>query len=155
VAPGAVNVIPGLARLSLDIRSSEDADRVLAVSDILGGIEAICKRRGLRSSAAQTHESRAVACSPSLMTQLESAVAAQGVPSLRLPSGAGHDAMALADLTQVGMLFVRCQGGISHNPAESITMADAELGARALLHFVRNFTPKENEILPHSEFKES
>jgi len=64
------------------------------------------------------------------------------VTPLALPSGAGHDAMALAGLVDVGMLFVRCKGGISHNPAEAISMEDAEIGAAALLRFIRDFAPK-------------
>ncbi|HTS83852.1 MAG TPA: M20/M25/M40 family metallo-hydrolase, partial [Usitatibacter sp.] len=58
----------------------------------------------------------------------------------RLPSGAGHDAMILARVTDVGMMFVRCgAGGVSHNPAETVSVEDAELAYRALLDFVRAF----------------
>jgi allantoate deiminase len=142
VAPGAVNVIPGLVRFSLDIRAAEDDLRRQAVDDILRGLEAICQRRGLRLDAAQTHDNRSTACAPWIMAQLERAIAAQGVAPLSLPSGAGHDAMVLAELTDAGMLFVRCAGGVSHNPAESISMEDAEIGAAALLRFIRDFTPK-------------
>jgi allantoate deiminase len=142
VAPGAINVIPGLVRFSLDIRAAEDDRRRQAVDDILRGLEAICRRRGLRLDVAQTHDNRSTACAPWIMAQLERAVAAQGVAPLSLPSGAGHDAMVLAELTDAGMLFVRCAGGVSHNPAESISMEDAEIGAAALLRFIRDFTPK-------------
>jgi hydantoinase/carbamoylase family amidase len=141
VAPGAVNVIPGLARFSLDIRAAEDGDRRQAEEDVLREIEALCRRRSLELRVTRTHDSASTACAPWLMAQLEASVAAQGATSIRLPSGAGHDAMALAALTDVGMLFVRCAGGISHNPAESITPEDAEIGARALLHFIRHFQP--------------
>jgi acetylornithine deacetylase/succinyl-diaminopimelate desuccinylase-like protein len=54
-----------------------------------------------------------------------------------LPSGAGHDAMAMADLTDVGMLFVRCAGGVSHNPEEAMTLEDADIATRVLLTFLR------------------
>ena len=60
----------------------------------------------------------------------------------KLPSGAGHDGMAMIDLADIGMLFVRCEKGISHNPAEAITLADAETGARVFLRFIENFDPK-------------
>lgn len=142
VAPGAVNVIPGLARFSLDIRAAEDADRRLAQQDVLAEIDALCRRRGLTLRVTRTHDNASTTCAPWLMAQLEAAVTAQGIPPIRLPSGAGHDAMALVALADVGMLFVRCAGGISHNPAESITAEDAEIGARALLHFIRHFEPK-------------
>lgn len=137
--PGAVNVIPGRAEFSLDLRSAEDEERARAAIDILRGIGAICQRRGVTIEAKRTHDSRATVCAPWLMAQLDRAVAAQGLAVRRLPSGAGHDAMALAEITDVGMLFVRCRGGISHNPAEAITPEDAEIGAAALLDFIRHF----------------
>jgi allantoate deiminase len=142
VAPGAVNVIPGLVRFSLDIRAADDADRQAAASGVLREIRESCARRGLKLHATPTHDSPSTSCAPWLMTQLGHAVAAQGVTPTRLPSGAGHDAMALADLVDVGMLFVRCKGGISHNPAESVTAEDVALGVGALYRFIRDFTPK-------------
>ncbi|HXY99425.1 MAG TPA: allantoate amidohydrolase [Stellaceae bacterium] len=141
VAPGAINVIPGRAAFSLDLRAAEDEERRRAAGDILGGLEAICARRGVGLEVTETHDGPAARCAPWLMAQLERAVAAQGLAVRRLPSGAGHDAMALAALTDIGMLFVRCRGGISHNPAEAIAGEDAEIGAAALLHFIRHFAP--------------
>jgi allantoate deiminase len=72
---------------------------------------------------------------------MDAAVAAQGLRVRRLPSGAGHDGMALKAITDITMLFVRCRGGVSHNPAEAITEEDAAAGARALLHFLSHFAP--------------
>ena len=69
------------------------------------------------------------ACAPRLMAQMDRAVASQGFRVRRLPSGAGHDGMALGAITDICMLFVRCKGGISHNPLESITEDDAAAGA--------------------------
>ncbi|MEO7402448.1 MAG: M20/M25/M40 family metallo-hydrolase, partial [Burkholderiales bacterium] len=88
-------------------------------------------------------ENGMAACAPWLMTQMDRAVAAEGVAVRRLPSGAGHDGMALITLVDICMLFVRCEKGISHNPAEAITEADAGAGARALLSFMTDFQPKE------------
>jgi OHCU decarboxylase len=141
VTPGAINVIPGAVQLSLDIRAPTDMSRRAATEEVLRGIEEVCRRRGVSLQTTPTHDGAATACAPWLMAQIQAAVVAQGVRPLELPSGAGHDAMALAALCDVGMLFVRCKGGISHNPAESITAEDAEIGARALLHFIRHFTP--------------
>ena len=59
----------------------------------------------------------------------------------KLGSGAGHDAMAIIDLVDVGMLFLRCEKGISHNPAEAISLEDLEIGARVFLRFIENFKP--------------
>jgi allantoate deiminase len=74
-----------------------------------------------------------------LVTALEAAVARAGITPHRLPSGAGHDGLAIAALCPIAMLFVRCKGGISHNPAESITTRDADVATRILLDFLRHF----------------
>jgi len=60
----------------------------------------------------------------------------------RLPSGAGHDGMAIQAIADIAMLFVRCKGGVSHNPAEAISQDDAGIGAKVLLHFIENFSGK-------------
>ena len=80
------------------------------------------------------------------MRRLGEAVEAEGFEVRELPSGAGHDAMAMAGLTDIGMLFVRCRDGISHHPAESMTVADAEVAARVLLRFLERFDPEEREV---------
>ncbi len=75
------------------------------------------------------------------MDQLAAAVRGEGLAERRLSSGAGHDAMAMVDLADVGMLFVRCEGGISHSPAEAVTPADAASAAAVMLRFIRDFKP--------------
>jgi allantoate deiminase len=82
------------------------------------------------------------------MDQIDRAIAAEGVAPLRLPSGAGHDGMAMIALADIGMIFVRCAGGISHNPAEAITEEDASTGARILLRFIRDFRPHSRGAAP-------
>lgn len=140
--PGAVNVIPGGAVFTIDLRSPDDATRHTASAAILGDIEAIAGRRGLTVTVEQSHDAAATLCAPGLISQLSEAVGRCGVQPLKLPSGAGHDAMAVAALCPVGMLFTRCREGISHNPAESITVEDADLSMRVLLNFIRHFDPK-------------
>ncbi len=76
-----------------------------------------------------------------MQRQIAAAIEAEGVPVRHLPSGAGHDGMALIDVAPIGMLFVRCKGGISHHPAEAITLADAATGTRVLARFILAFTP--------------
>ena len=137
--PGAVNVIPGNAVFTIDLRSPDDAARNAAAGAILGDLEAIAGRRGLSVTVERTHNAPAVQCAPGIIAQLSEAVRRCGVEPRRLPSGAGHDAMAVAALCPVGMLFTRCRDGVSHNPAESITVEDADLSVRVLLDFVRNF----------------
>ena len=86
----------------------------------------------------------AAACAPALVERLEAAVARQGIRPCRLPSGAGHDGLAIAALCPIGMLFVRCRGGVSHHPAESITPEDADAAVRVLLDFLRHLEPEAN-----------
>lgn len=131
--PGAVNVIPGSVRFTIDLRAADDGARLAALADLDRRLWAIAERRDLRVSQQEIHENGATPCSPRLMDALARAVEAAGLPVHRLMSGAGHDAMALAAVTEVAMLFVRCAGGISHNPAESITPADARMAAQVLL----------------------
>jgi len=104
-------------------------------------MQAICARRKVALKMDPTHEGRTAACAPWLREQIGQAIAAERLPVRELSSGAGHDGMALVDLTDIGMLFVRCKGGISHNPAEAITLEDADTGARVFLRFIENFRP--------------
>ncbi|MBN8992935.1 MAG: allantoate amidohydrolase [Rhizobiales bacterium] len=141
--PGATNVIPGMVSFTLDIRAPSDPHRKMAVADIVRRIEAIAKRRDLVLQLDVTHENRTVPCAPWLKAQVADAVAAEGFGVFELPSGAGHDGMAMIDVADVAMIFVRCRGGISHNPAEHVETADADAGARVLLRLVENFRPRE------------
>jgi len=137
VRPGAVNVIPARVDFALDARAPEDAARrtlVAAITEACGGIAA---RRGVRFAIETTMDSPATPMDPRLAALLEDAVREAGVPPLRLLSGAGHDAVAMAQLAPAAMLFVRCKGGVSHNPAESITAEDADVAVRVLVTAVR------------------
>lgn len=143
VPNGSVNVIPGRCQLSLDIRAADDATRDAAVADILEGAAAICARRGIELHTELLVRAAAAPCAPWLMEQFSAATARAGVTPFALPSGAGHDAMAMAAMTDVAMLFTRCgNGGISHNPLEVMTADDAEISAQVLLDFLRNFRAK-------------
>ncbi|MCG2586042.1 allantoate amidohydrolase [Massilia sp. TS11] len=140
VPNGSVNVIPGHCQLSLDIRAADDAVREAAVEDVLNGIRRICAKRQITWQITPIVSAPAVPCAPRLMDQLGQAVERVGLPRYDLLSGAGHDAMAMAALTDVAMLFVRCgNGGISHNPLETMTNDDAELAGQVLLDFLRNY----------------
>jgi len=139
VEPGAVNVIPGLARFSLDVRSPRDEWRRRAVSDIHDAATAIATRRGVETVLQPVHEAPAYVCDAGIVAGFDRALAALGQPAFHLPSGAGHDTMVMGSLAPAGMLFVRCAGGVSHNPAESITGADGELALAALTRFAVEF----------------
>ena len=141
--PGATNVIPGQVHFTMDLRAPTDTHRKRAVADIVRQIEAIAKRRHLALQVDVTHENRTVPCAPWLKAQVAAAVAAEGYPVFELPSGAGHDGMAMVDIADIAMLFVRCRGGISHHPDEHVDLADADAGARVLLRVIENFRPRD------------
>jgi OHCU decarboxylase len=143
VPNGSTNVIPGRCVFSLDIRAAVDAIRDAAVADILQHIASVCTRRNIDYKAEQTVAAPAAPCAPWLMKQLSAATERAGVRPFQLASGAGHDAMTIAKMTDVAMLFTRCgNGGISHNPLETMTADDAEVSAQILLDFLRNFKEK-------------
>jgi allantoate deiminase len=141
--PGATNVIPGQAHFTIDMRAPTDTHRNRAVTEMVRQIEAIAKRRKLELQLDVTHENRTVPCAPWLKTQVAEAVAAEGYPVFELASGAGHDGMAMVDIADVAMVFVRCRGGISHHPDEHVEVADADAGARVLLRLIENFRPRQ------------
>src|SRR5712671_8479 len=139
--PGATNVIPGQVSFTIDVRSASDAHRKLAVADIVRQIETIARRRKLLLQVDVTHDNRTVPCAPWLRRQVADAIAGEGYRVFELPSGAGHDGMAMIDVADVAMVFVRCRGGISHHPDEHVALADADAGAHVLLRLIENFRP--------------
>lgn len=125
VHPGAVNVIPGRADLSLDLRAETDGARDGAWAAIEAGLFALAGRRGLGLSVRETHAANSCAVAPWLRAAVEAGIAATGdAAPMPLWSKAGHDAMAVAELADYAMLFIRCTGGVSHHPAEHVTEAD-------------------------------
>ena len=141
--PGAFNVIPGAIEFSMDIRAETSASRDAAVAAISDAIHAIAAARGLSASVTLMQALAESPCDPSLMGLLDESLSDLGLPARRLPSGAGHDAMVMAALCPTAMLFIRCEGGISHNPAEAVTAADCALAARAMLIFIDKLERRE------------
>ncbi|TPV55396.1 allantoate amidohydrolase [Aestuariibacter sp. GS-14] len=140
VKPGAVNVIPGQVKFSLDIRSEYDDMRDRALDAMLLKLRDIATRRRVDISWQMTHMANAVHCNPALSQTLAQAIELTGIKPLSLPSGAGHDAMAMDAICPVGMLFVRCKGGISHHPGESVTHADVQATLQVLQRFLDNYS---------------
>ena len=137
VPSGSINVVPGRCRFSLDLRAPTDAARDALLADVMAGIDEICKRRGVQLSLEETMRASAAPSHPDWQARWERAVESLGLPVLRLPSGAGHDAMKLHDILPQAMLFVRGENlGISHNPLESTTSEDMDLAVRAFLHLL-------------------
>src|SRR5258706_286711 len=138
--PGAINVIPGEVRFTVDARAPVNDQRERAYEALTAEIGAVAKRRSLEHRIERLHDHPVTACAPWLMQQLDRAVGAEGIALRRLPSGAGHDGIAICAIADIAMLFVRCKRGVSHHPAEAIDRADAAIATRVLLRFIENFT---------------
>ncbi len=132
-APGAVNIIPGRVLFTVDLRSLTDELRLAATNRFAAEATRISKARGLKVTVEPFHEIATAHCAPALQSALAASVADLGHMPIRLPSGAGHDAQVMARLFPTAMLFVRCRGGISHNPAEFASVADMGLAVAALI----------------------
>ena len=139
--PGAANVVPGAAVASLDVRHADDAVREAAVAGLRAEAQRIGAARGVEVAWREVMSAPAVAADSALTASLSAAVAERGLPVVTLASGAGHDGVALAELTGVAMLFVRCAGGISHHPDESVEEADVAVALDVLYAFVRGLAP--------------
>ncbi|XP_028755401.1 allantoate deiminase 2-like isoform X1 [Neltuma alba] len=142
--PSASNVIPGQVTYTVDIRAMDDTGREAVIYELSRRMYQICDKRSVSCNIERKHDAGAVACDSELSSQLKSAAYStlkrmegdiQGeVPVLM--SGAGHDAMAMSHLTKVGMLFVRCRGGISHSPEEHVLDSDVWAASLAILSFL-------------------
>lgn len=136
--PGSVNVVPGEVRFTLDARAPHDDKRNALTRDIEMQCHAIAKKRGVTLTIEPMSSSKATPMTSIFIDGLSDAVGRRQITPRLLASGAGHDAMAMADLCPAGMLFVRCKGGISHNPAESMTVEDCDVAIEILRDFVVN-----------------
>ncbi len=138
VRPGAGNVIPGATAGSLDVRSPRDAQRLAACAALQAAAAAIAARRGLALDWREVQSHAATPCDPGLRAALADAITQTGLRATELPSGAGHDAVALAHLLPVAMLFVRCRGGLSHHPLESVTPEDVAVALNVMDNFLHS-----------------
>jgi allantoate deiminase len=134
--PGASNVIAGEVRLSLDVRHAEDGVRQVAVAELEKRAAAIAAERKVGLQWQQVHQSGAVTCDSKLSSVLNEAVKRHQQELVSLPSGAGHDAAAIAAITPATMLFVRCKGGISHHPDESAAVDDVRVAIEVMNDFI-------------------
>lgn len=124
VRNGAVNVVPGRARLSLDVRSPRDEDRLQAVDEIRAQIARVAAARGVKAELNIGYDMPAAPCDETLSAAFARSFERLGHPLFRLPSGAGHDAMSFRGRIPQAMVFVRCRGGVSHRPEEFASQAD-------------------------------
>lgn len=138
--PGAVNIVPGEAHFSLDLRGEFDGERDRVWDSLSRELDVIMGRRGLRWRSREVHNAAAVMCAPLLQDVIRAGIRG-ALPDLpgdpaTLFSPAGHDGMSIGAITDVGMLFLRNPDGISHHPDEAVSAADVALGIRALAESV-------------------
>jgi allantoate deiminase len=137
IRPGASNAIPGEVRFTLDFRHPVDAVREALLGELLGILAGIAESRGLELGWEMVQENGAVPCDADLREELLDAVEAVTGSRRELPSGAGHDGVMMATAMPVGMVFVRCRGGLSHHPEEYAAPEDVAVGLRVLVGYLR------------------
>jgi len=140
-SPGAVNIVPGRVVFTVDFRSLTDELRLAAILRFKAEAEGIAQARGLKVTIENFHEVATAHCAPGLQDALAASVTEFGHNAIRLPSGAGHDAQIMSRLCPSAMLFVRCRGGISHNPAEFASVSDMGVAIATLIRFIEKFQP--------------
>ena len=134
--PGASNVIPGLAEMTVDVRAGTDAVRDEGLRQVEAAINEVATRRAVKARVERVQNLPASRMDAGLQRLLKRAAETSGHTAPELVSGAGHDAMIVAGLAPTAMLFIRCAGGVSHSPAESVTPDDCEAALRVLLTFI-------------------
>ena len=136
VSPNASNVIPAYVELSLDVRHPSDAVRIKAVEDLVDAATGFAIEDDLRFTVLQRSDSPSVAVSPRLESLLAECVESKGIEVVRLPSGAGHDAVVMGQCFPMSMLFIRHPKGISHHPDEYVDVEDVGVAIEVLIEFV-------------------
>ena len=144
VAPGAGNVVPGSARLSLDLRHADDAARESALASLLDEAGRLANRRGILFQVEHSEHHPAVPADLELSNLLATAIEDAGQPARRLVSGAGHDAAVLALFTPMALLFLRSPGGVSHHPDEKIIVEDVQVSLDVLLRFLGRLASRDD-----------
>ena len=147
VTPGAMNVIPGVVKLGVDIRSISEVARNSVVTLIKEFIDVTAEKRGLSYTIEPVAQDHPVAMHPAMIREIEEVVTSLGVEYMALPSGAGHDAMHWADDVPTGMIFIPCLNGISHNPAEFAEMDDIVTGAEVLDKVLRKLSLEDTKLV--------
>ena len=136
IEPGAGNVIAREARLSLDVRHRDNAVRQSAVEDMLNQAAQVASRRTLTFQSTLLMDQATVLMNPDLLDAVDLAIQAAGCNSHQMVSGAGHDAMIMAEKMPTAMIFLRSPGGISHDPAESVRLEDVDKAISCGMHLL-------------------
>jgi allantoate deiminase len=135
-SPGATNVVPGGARLSLDVRHANDAARQTAIAELLVQADRACAKRCVALHVERTEDHKAVPADSRLTGTLFEIAESLGHCPVRMVSGAGHDAAVMARIAPMAMLFVRSPGGISHHPDESVSRGDVQAALDVMVAFI-------------------
>ena len=138
VSPNVANVIPGEVNLRLDVRHLDDDARDATFREITHQAAVIAEAEEVEFDMLWSQTQPSVKCQAEMIDQLERSVVEAGIQPFRLPSGAGHDAAIMAKRFPTAMLFIRCAGGLSHHPDESVSEADVATALDILLRFVKN-----------------
>lgn len=139
VKPGATNVIAGHCTFSLDVRAQSNEELLQLIQQLRGSADEICQRRGITYTWQWIHQAQAVECNEDIKNLFYNAALENGFLVPLLPSGAGHDAMAIAPICPVGMLFIRSPGGLSHHPNETVIEGDVAVALSTLFSALTNF----------------
>lgn len=139
IKPGSSNVVPAEAIATLDVRHGSDAVRTQAVDNLIAAANGLARERDLRVRIDRQLDQRSVEMHPELVSRAARALQSVGCRSHRMTSGAGHDAMILAEKVATAMIFLRSPAGLSHHPEESVSPGDVQLALAAGLHFLRRF----------------
>lgn len=137
--PGSSNVIPGKVEFTVDIRDIEQRQRDDTILRVKSALDRICRDRSLEYRIEEGLNIQSVQCSTEVVGIIEESARKLHLDPVKMVSGAGHDAMAMADICDVGMIFVRCRNGISHHPAEWASPEDMATGTRLLLETVLSY----------------
>ena len=137
LSPNVGNVVPGEVRMLLDLRHADDGVRRRAAAEVRADVEGIAAARGVDAAWTTRYDTPAVVLDTTLRARLADALRVQGIPARDLASGAGHDAVVLSRICPAAMLFVRCAGGISHDPRESVSEEDVAVALDVLERAVR------------------
>lgn len=124
--PGATNVIAGYSEITLDARAQSESDLSQLIEKIEQQAELIATKRNIKVNWQWTHAAKVVACDNNIQHIFNQASQLNNITAPTLPSGAGHDAMAIGDICPIGMLFIRSPKGISHHPDEAVIKSDVE-----------------------------
>ncbi|QOR67936.1 hydantoinase/carbamoylase family amidase [Cytobacillus suaedae] len=134
--PGGTNIIPSTVEFTMDIRDIDLDRRNEAIKQVMKKIEEVCHNRGLQYDIEKNVDAAPVRCSEEIIQTFETVCSENGVDAPVMVSGAGHDAMFMADITEVGMIFVRSRDGISHHPEEWTDIEDITVGTKIMLEAV-------------------